>query len=214
MSFSLKRTRTSMGQRTMGGVSKKPRLARAVRRIIRNSEEQKAFGTILSLPSGATGITTAGAIYDLCAVPQGDTDAMRNGNQLQADYLDFRIRYTQSAATVASCIRQIIFQWFPDNAVTFPTVAQILEAATIVGSYNWDNQQLFKVLSDKSFVVDDLHPITNNSFVRVKPTRPKIRFGPAVNTGMNHIHVLYISDDGANPYPGLSNQARLYFRDS
>lgn len=205
MSFPMKRARSVLPPRRMKYSKptswikkldlKVNRLAKKVRPVQAKSFYYN-FGTV---SASTTGVVTAG----FNQVPQGDTDAARDGDMLMPRRLLLRGAFAQNATpNVADSVRIIIFQWLEDNQLTpTPTTGDILSTSSVFGTYTHDRRKCFRVLDDTVVVLaPGAADGPSATYVRniALPAQP-IQFESAGITGFGQIYSLLIyASAGAN----------------
>lgn len=127
-------------------------LNKKIKKIQRNTEV-KHFDVLVT---GAS-MSTTGVFQNLIAIPVGDTDNTRTGNDLAATSIRCRWIATQVAATAVANNCRIIIGW-DSQPNTGPSTADLLDTSVItnplVAPYNADNQKRFKILYDRSFTLN------------------------------------------------------------
>lgn len=163
-----------------------------------------------------SGVSTSGAIIDLSAVSQGDTDTTRDGDSITASTLGYRY-FWQNGDDTNAC-RLIFFQWYPQ---TTPTVTDIL--LTTVGNgvqfmYHTDKADMYKILYDSTdtlsvYTASGGSVLGSPNIGKIKIPKRKIQFQAGTTTGSNKIYALVLSDSGATSHPGPNLMTRLNYMD-
>jgi len=102
---------------------------------------------------------TTGTFQLLNGMAVGDTDVLRDGNDANATSIQWRMRVVGDVDAIAAgwCIRHIIF-WDSQANGAAPALADVLDLTTIttgvLAPYNRNNQKRFKIIEDKSFVLN------------------------------------------------------------
>ncbi len=198
----------------------KTQVKRSVRSLIARNEEKKflltdkAFGA-LPLASNTWVFT------DLTRVTQGDADNQRNGDRINVKSLELNMVWSNNGSNKDWC-RVIIFQWKPNSTpVAAPGATSIFVAgptgsADFMSHYGHDTKQLYKILWDKKFCMNDYSVDTNgNMWVNKKITKnfvSALQYLNGGNDGTNHIYITYCVDKpNAAGTPTLQYTARLNF---
>lgn len=189
-------------------------VAKIARGVYRRMAEWKKHTRALSVTESVTG-----TVYDLSAVPQGDTDLTRDGDQLYMGSMSFMYQWYQ--ADDANTCRTIIFQWFP---ATTPTAGDIITSG-LGGSapnylYETDKAWQYKILYDKTVTINRLVSTSPATAAytrvikrRIRPSRKKIQFTGGTTTGTNKIYLLVITDSGVTTHPHIEFISRLNYCD-
>jgi len=200
------------------------------RKVISAAGEKKYYPTEIPFQT----VDDAGYIYQLSAVPQGDTDLKRDGDQLTLTSLELRYCWTTgpiSTAQLYGFARMIVFQWFSSDLADAPTLNEILGVPTTASlqylmSYNHDHRFQFRVLLDRSFkwTNSDSSQYNNNSisgpyrsFIK-KFAKHKIQYLSGTTLGFNNIYILLVSNSlsasAANTKPLFNLEAKLNYTDA
>lgn len=104
-----------------------------------------------------------GTIYQLDGIPSGLGDQQRQGNKVFIQNINVKIisfLTNQTAASISGDVLRLIL--FKDNQSngSSPTVGQVLQTASILSHYNWDNQLRFEILED---IIQAINPLTQNA---------------------------------------------------
>jgi len=169
--------------------------------------------------------TTAGGIFQLSIIPQGDTVTQRSGDQLMLKSLT--IQGDVSVADGTNKVRFIVFQWRP---ITTPTIADILSAGVVAGTvdvyslYNFEKRSQYKILYDKRWVLmgnaTSNYPITPASIINFKTVitkklLKKLQYVSNSNSvGHNQVWYLTLSDSAASYNPEISFVPRFEYYDA
>lgn len=159
--------------------------------------------------------TTLG-VTDITAIPQGDTDITRDGDQLFMGSISFFRRWT--AGDDVNVGRFIIFQWFP---ATVPVGTDILNTNfgfAPVYHYDTDRAYQYKILFDSITTVNNNFTGQNKETaikrMKVRPKRKKIQFIAGGTTGTNKIYVLTTSDSVIATHPSIDATFRVNYMDA
>lgn len=168
---------------------------------------EKAF-----ISTGGNGITSAGQIYPLTDLLQGNTDITRIGDK--ATGLSLQLRWTIEPPNLANqernlLFRMIIFIWKDD---TTPVLADILNVSAVVQQaqyfLNHDRRVKRKVLLDKEYMFNAFSDGTNIwsmfnpskaaveyiNLSKLKRGLNIVNFEGGTTTAINHIYMLLITD--------------------
>lgn len=128
-----------------------------VKKLQKKIMELKYHQTIVN-----NNLDTTWLLWNLTAVPQGDTDISRDGDKISlAGNLSFRCRLiadvSGDAAQQIPNVRFIFFQWHPQSdsaGATVPTIGQIITAGASgsqdeTSMYNHDTRQMYTIIYDK-----------------------------------------------------------------
>lgn len=210
--------RTRMGRRRR---SKNTMVTRAfatkVHRVIRQTAEKKYY----SFSSNTAPISDLGTLLRLTEVAQGTTDVTRIGDQLTIRSLQFN--FSALVADSTNLLRLVIFQWFEQTGTipTYPDMSQILidtgSGRAVFSPYSHDYRYDFKVLFDRTYVLDGVQVpvITRKIFIkRFPPKHRKIQFVGASNTNYtNGLFALLVSDSAAATHPTVTYSGKFNFSD-
>lgn len=191
---------------------------RQVQGIIDAQTEVKYFGTATL---GQTATVTS-QVFDLSAVPQGDTDTTRDGDRIHIKKMHVRGQVLIADAT--QLFRVIFFQWFP---LTTPVGGDILlngptGAIDVYSHYNHDSRQQFAILRDDFYSMLGNAAAATNPYTTasqqvfsftLKPREKNLQFAAGGTTGTNHIWYLIISDSNLAAHPTITMGTKLMFTD-
>lgn len=187
---------------------------RKVQTVIRKTAEKK----YVAFNSSAAGIDTGGLILRFTEVPQGDTDVTRDGDQLTIRSLQFN--YVLTLADTTNVMRVILFQWFDSTQSVQPIPSNILIDTAIgravASPYSHDYRYQFKILYDKTHVLDSNTPVINRRvFLKRFPFKhKKIQYVGASSTNHNNgLFALVISDSAVGPNPTITYSGKFNFSD-
>jgi len=137
----------------------KPNFSKKLARQIVNASAEKKYYTVTStqVVDNASGTSCV----KCSAVPQGDIDQSRDGDQLTIRSIEFAFTAQLLVASLATNtlvqnLRVILFQWLMTDNGASPTIASILDTTAGLGTlwqagYNHDNRFNFKILYDERF---------------------------------------------------------------
>jgi len=111
-----------------------------------------------------------------------------------------------------------LFQWHPNSGLVAPTVGSILQTASMLSMYDWQNSNQFIILYDvvHSFAGTDSAPTasTNQLFfgrIGIGQAVKRSMFTTAAATGSEQFYLLLISDSLLAPSPNLSGNTRVTY---
>jgi len=114
--------------------------------------ERKIEDKFITTSATATAITDSGTITELFPLVQGDDFGQRNGNKVQARWMEFRAEMRGVGSS--STLRVIIFRDNQQQADTDPTIAQVLQSVSFLSPINHINRQRFYILRDMSYTLN------------------------------------------------------------
>jgi len=190
-----------------------PKLKKEVDRIV-NSKLSAAQETKFFTPSQlAVGVDFSGSLWQISAIPQGDTDSQRDGDSLR--YKHISLRFGWSAGDGANFVRVVLFKWSDRTTPTSATILQIVGTANApFSSFTWDSKKQITLIYDELFALVDE---ADNSIVCRKierVVRGTPQYQAATINGTHQIWLLAISDSGATPNPQFNFVAQLTYTDS
>lgn len=171
---------------------------RVVRDVLLSQQELKRANT----NPGNTVWTTAGAITQISQqIVQGDSIQGRSGDTISPKELTVNLAMVSIGHAYLG--RVIIFQDMLNVGID-PTVAQVLDTASYIATYQPDTaqQHRFKILYDHTFSCDFISGVvttTSRMFKEFKfKLKGKIRYNGATNVaasnGPGALYILFISD--------------------
>lgn len=207
-----------------------PKQISNVRKSVKKIQRKEELKHLDTLVNDST-IPGSGTFYLLNGVSQGDTNILREGNEISPTSIQFKCAITLAVTEGNSrTFRHIIF-WDSQPNGAAPTIGQILDDNVITtytyAPYEYDYNKRFKIVHDKiiSMVAPSPGPTTNGtSSDFINPTfvyKKKIKLGRIVkyigtgatiaSIGTNSLYSLWIDTDSssATVYCGY----RLYFKD-
>lgn len=199
--------------RTMKKIAKQ-----AVSSYDRKHTELKYIDTINS-----TSPTYNGVIIDISNISNGTDEHTRIGVKVQPHSLYFNGECVGSSQSNSyNEVRFLIFQWKQPSGLNPPTVAQILALTasnqTPHSPYVWDQRDQFRIIYDKTRIIDsttdnsNISAVTWKKFFKLEKLHT-IQFDNGFNTGSYRIYFLAVSD-GAVYNPTIYYYTRLTFTDS
>lgn len=189
-----------------------PKLAtlRSVKRLISNRQEKKIHTVDVS---GV--ITTTVAFNQVSAVPQGDTDLSRDGDELIIKSLHWNWAFVGADAT--NRMRIMVIQWHGDGASNPPVASDIFQVDTTTGHFGQlrkDTSSLFSVLYDRFLTTDTYAMIKHSQVNMYKKFRKKISYISGSTNGMGQLYTVAVSDSSGIAHPSIDSQFCLRFTDS
>ncbi len=159
-------------------------------------------------------IGTTADIQCLTQTVQGNTSLSREGLEIRPKYLRWKLFTTLHASATFTLCRLIIFA-DTENTGVYPTVGQILEAASVIAWKEHDTRPRFKFYKDITYYLDDVKKKTALITGTIKfGKKAKIWYkgvtAEEISNGKNAIFILMISDDNTNQ-PGMNFISRLRF---
>lgn len=165
--------------------------------------------------SGTPTVSSSGTVIAVSLNAQGTTDQTRIGNSIL--FQDFTLRfecYMSNAATRSNLRILVICDKELDGAL--PTVANILQAVSVISPINKDFSKRFVLLKEKKYSLS----ITGNQTAQGK-VYMKLPFhafydgatGAIGDAKENQILLLFISDEATNT-PSINYYSRINFTDS
>lgn len=200
-------------------------------KTIQNRQELKHLDRVFA---GQT-ITTTEGPFLLNGIAIGDTDILRDGNEITCTSIQWRLRFQTDLDRIASgCVIRMIVFWDRQANGADPTLALLLDLSVITNRldapYNHNTQERFKILHDQIIIMEpmsisdfDVTTGTTTTFVpRVTYKKGKrqlnriTKYDGATNAiddiVSNSLYVIFVSDLATDP-PIVSGGFRLYFKD-
>lgn len=177
-----------------------------------NVEEKFLDTTISQNPDASTGVVTP-----LTLIAQGATDQSRNGNSILSKRLDGKMAITVNSSATATLCRVMLVLDKDDGQGTAPTVAQILDTASVFAPNNLDNSDRFVKLFDETYNVDIDGPKIRYFEINKDLSDLHIKYDGAnatqANATYNHIYLVTLSTEATNT-PLVSGVIRYKFFDN
>jgi len=182
-----------------------------IKKVIKGVAEHKYFDV-----ASGVGFDYNGSIVDISAIPQGDTEITRDGDQL--GLISFQTKFILSCSDATNAVRVIIFKWKMDSAFGPPSTTDILynvgSTYAPVAMYNHDRRDCFSVIMDKSYELILGTSRAETPLVKFgKKLKGKIRFNVGATSGKNKIYAMYISDSAVVGNPTIRAIFRINFVD-
>jgi len=161
---------------------------------------------------------STGTVTTIFTVTQGVTVNQRIGDTAILDRMWLNYQIDAINTDVFSTARLIVFQWLANSAIATPTVAQVLQTATIQAFYNYQFSNQYVIVYD---VVHSLSGIVgaptesgNQGWFGELGTHRcarKIEWNPAAVNGSRQFYVLFIGDSLIAPFPIINLNTRIMF---
>lgn len=192
-----------------------------MKKLIHKESETKFYDYV---PFAGTGIGNGGTFAVLTNPAQGNTDQTRVGDKLTMRGM--RISWTAVPGDDYNVMRMIVFQWYPNTALTVPATNLIIENPTYptISAIRHDyNGNTFKVLKDFKFtmVLPAASPVGTTSSVRTgtfkvpfKWVKKSVEYTSGTTNAAHNIYVFVVTDSAAPPNPSITLYSRLWFDDS
>jgi len=171
------------------------------------------------LASNNASVSSVGTIVNCFAVPQNVGAQGRTGDEVGLLGWEVNLSvHASSSDADGTAVRIIFFRWEIDNALSAPTVSEILESSTVVYAPElmYFQQSVrageFTVIFDKTYGVAGNGPVI--AVDRLKGSLPSLltRFTPGTTTAKGAIYMLLISGKAATT-PTVCAYTRVYFED-
>lgn len=168
-------------------------IKKVAREEVRKQASKQAIKKFHRVTRGFSVLDYSGFIEDLSAIPQGVTDAQRNGDTIVPKSLE--VGWYTTPTTYRGTWRLIIFRWLDDSV---PAVGDILfEYGTVfatISSLQKDLRVKFNVLHD-SLHEAQLYSNQNPRYRYVKIGKTPINYINGATTGYGKIYSLVINDN-------------------
>lgn len=147
-------------------------------------------------------VGTAGQVYHLNGIAQGDTNLQRNGNSILGRWLFGRALIVQHANAVNTFVRYLIVQDKQQIGDTTPNTANVLQSISILSSLNVNESRRFKILKD-GLVKFDAPTGTNGQSKVIKfniDTKSHVKYNGTASTDIqkNGLYLILISNETTN----------------
>lgn len=207
----LRRKKHTKQEKKIYSIAKK-----AAVKVVKAIPEKHYFDTVIN-----STIDSTGSIFDLSAIPQGDTDSSREGDRVRISSIQWRGQAYN--ADTSNVMRFIFFQWLEDDGIDTPQTSEILQAVVIgqpygvYGPYAKDYAGYkFAVIHDQTLCTSqngDANNIFtfNMPYAKRKKLSPNIQFVAGTTSGTNKLYLMVISDSGAITHPSAIGVFRIRF---
>jgi len=213
-----RRSRRVRGRRQQNRRDAQPITRQAVKQMLTSKMELKFFDNEVSGQSLST--TPSQATWS--AVPQGDTDSTRDGDQINPRWLEIRYNVDQGStlgtADVTNNIRVSVFRWLAPSSSSVPIVQNFLQyssgTAYWLSPIAWDFKSNTQLIYDKLIGLSSQGPSVFVEMVKI-PLKGLIQYQAGSSTLQNGgIYVIASCDSAVTPTPTLSYIARLVYTDA
>lgn len=200
-----------VGNTAYGVASKALSIANQVKKLV--NAEYKYVDT-----SGSGNVSSTGTIDCLSLIAQGTTATTRTGNTVKYARLSLKMLQAANVTTDNNfgVSRYIIFRDLQSDG-TAPTVAEVLESASVNAFLNNNNKARFTVLKDFYLKTSSKTSNTNNVFKCSIPLSHhgyyKSSGGTIAEVQNDNLFILFINWGNTNP-PNYAYTARLRFLDN
>ncbi len=172
------------------------------------NEETKLLDTVNAASPG-----TAGAVYGLSLIAQGDDYQSRDGNSVRALGLETRIAMILDAAARYDLVRCVVVVDHENRGAT-PAVTDILEAGSWNSQFNHDNLERFEVLHDKIYQISSSSsPVTHDTMKIVLGQHIRFSGAGGAATKEGSLWILFQPQENALPSQ-VSHKSRLSYVDN
>lgn len=202
--------------------SAKPVTLQQVRSLINVAQELKFFDSKV-YGQAATATPTQ---YAVSAIPQGDTDSTRDGDQVNLRSVEFHVdSYLQGTGGTndfTDIVRVILYRWHPMSTGAAPVPASILQdlsnAESAVSSMTtWDNRKDFTIEYDVRRVLSGNGPsIAKFDFKKVwkAPGLPSHFSNGSTTLQTQGLFLMIMSDSLVATHPLFNMYLRVTYADS
>lgn len=193
---------------------------KTVRKMINSKLEAKYHDHEI----GNISVNSVGVIQSISAAPQGDGVNQRVGDRINVFSFNIQLAFIRAVGDTFNTMRIIVFRWNNNSLTDLPTLDEILQPDSGLGSgilspyrnYNHNSMKngSVRILYDRLKTTDDEQRqiVTYKSTKRYK--RPiKIQFNETVNSGKGKLYILMVSDSTASFHPSMRGLIRIQFRD-
>jgi len=194
-------------RRTSARSKRMRRLANNVQRYLGEKKYSASYTNV--------SVSSAGNVFGLTEVTQGDTDQTRDGDQLTLTSL--QLRWQAIIGDTANYVRVIVFQWLANSVPTINSVLLSLPlGGEVLSPYNHDTRYVFRVLYDKTVLLTNVGKPSSEVYdVRlIKFPRNRVQYEAGGTTGTNKIYCITLSDSGAVSHPAVNMYWKTNFKDS
>lgn len=188
------------------------RQARAVATIakkqIRKTSEWKHHTSTVS-----ASVDSAGSVFDLSTVAQGDTDTSRDGDTIFASSVIIRGFITTQ--DTFNRFRVIFVQW-KAPVITIADVLIVTAGHEVDSMYNTDKAQQYKIMFDRTYTLNPNYSggvRTHQLINKLRFSSRRMQFSAGTLTGNNKLYMICISDSSVAAHPTIDLVTKLNFRD-
>lgn len=183
---------------------------RNVKQVINTMAEKKY------LPyTNSTSVSTTPVFLQFTGITQGDTDLTRDGDSV---YLkSIQVGFSVLVGDSYNQVRFITFQWFPPSTLGTnpPTENDILQDSALgtISVYNHDTRMNYRILDDKTVVVDSDDPNMIYRLIITKIPKRKLQYVGGGTVSPFHIYCLVVSDSTTATHPSIAYSGKTNFID-
>lgn len=161
----------------------------------------------------STSVTSAGAVYSLTSLSQGDSGFNRTGNQVGLLSISVRWVFRMATSDVTNQCRVMIFQDRNPDGVTPPISALLQSVPLTITHTNPNNNQRFNVLRDVTISLSDSGAQSKQFQYYKRWKKPlTIKYPGAGTIPSTHgIFMLVASDSTAIPDPTIVWESKMCF---
>lgn len=191
-------------------VIKKPVTVKQVKKLITSSQEMKfhdkEFGSTVS---------TAGTVFAISDIAQGQSDITRIGDQLTVKHIDIRgVAAFTAAADTFNFVRLILVKWNELGVPTVPDILQTVGISSYLSHYVMDTMRMkrFTILHDKTYSV-----VLNEQIAhwRIKKNvNIKVSYNLATTNSSKGLFMILLSDSNVSLHPYVGFVSRVLYNDS
>lgn len=188
-------------------------LTKAIKRQVNRMAETKRLQRALAVVVA----NSPALITPLLQIPQGTGEGQRVGDHVMLQKVMLRWQITLADNT--NTVRFILFQW---KQYTGPSGTDILNLTSpdyntipFIAPYNVTTDSSYKILMDRTYVVDTDDPVIRAQKLIYKGITQKINFQSAAGTSAtyNQLYLLVVSDSGATSHPAVNLTADMFYKD-
>lgn len=161
----------------------------------------------------STTVSTTPFVTCLTGLAQGDTDAQRTGNSVLLRNMLYRLRLTMSNAATTTIVRLVVVKDTQQVSDTNPAWNDVFGSASVDAALYSSNAGRFKVLWNKTIVLDTSRPIWHRE--KYSKLYQHLRFNGAGATDIqkNAIYLMVLSDQATNS-PNLNGIVKIGYHDN
>lgn len=193
-----------------------------MRSLIAVAQEPKFFDS-KEYQQAATSTPTQLAIS---AVPQGDTDSTRDGDQINLLSLEIKfetyLQGTGGTNDFTDQVRLMVYRWHPMSTSSQPVPASVLQDLSVTQSATmtlctWDNRKDYTVILDKTFNLSGNGPSDigfRTKFTWKTPGIPAHFSAGSTTLQSQGLFALIMSDSLVATHPLFNFYSRLVYSDA
>lgn len=187
--------------------------AQSANRAIARTSEHKHYENTAFINSGSS---TSVGVAQMTAIPQSSTGAQSDNTRVGdvVKITSFQFRFGLKLADDYNLVRIIFFQWLSDST---PVGSDILLSTSypLYSPYTADNRNLYKILYDRTVVLDANKPVVYEHKFLSRGFVKKMHWtAGSATAGSNHIWYLNVSDSGAISHPAVELFTRVNYIDN